>query len=375
MLVTRVYRIHELHEAWLKLSEGRPFCSPLWMGSWLQQLRGVANPFVLAVKDCDNVVAIAPLHSHTSRIGSERLEFLGTGKACSEYLGILVDPNHLESAVDCLSRWMIEAADGGHGDDNCWERLDMESVSPDDVATNLLCKKLSNRGATWLQRPSASCWRIDLNAGHDQWVAEMHKSIRRKIRNLLTRAVQSGRAKYKIATTISQRLAIYESLVRLHNARRHQLNDVGCFGTPGFYEFLKQIVSDPQAIPFVHLSQLELDGNIVAAGLCLKGVDSLFVYQSGISIPDESNSDLVETNPGWLLNLYHIEYARRSNLRYIDFLRGDERYKRHLGGNANRVDFHMIVPPVASAVIRQQIWTLAQATKNLGKELIAALPQ
>lgn len=375
MLATRVHRFNDLYEAWQKLSKGRPFCSPLWMGSWAQELSGVANPYVLAVTDCDNVVAIAPFHTHTSRIGAERLEFLGTGKACSEYLGILVDESHLEPATDCLANWMIEAAEGTHGDENCWERLDMESVLPSDVATNLLCKKLADRGATWIRRPAASCWRIDLSIGHDQWVAGMNKSIRRKIRNLVVMAVQSGRAKYRVATTLSQRLDAYENLVRLHTARRKQLNDVGCFETTGFYPFLKQIVSAPQAIDFVHLAQLEIDGNIVAAGLCLKNPDSLLIYQAGISIRDDSDSDLVGTNPGWLLNLYHIEYARRQGLRYIDFLRGDERYKRQLGGNPNSVDFHMVVPPVASAVIRQQIWSFAQATKSLGKDLIAALPQ
>jgi CelD/BcsL family acetyltransferase involved in cellulose biosynthesis len=374
MLATRVYRIHELHEAWENLSQGRPFCSPQWMGSWLRELRGNCNPFVVAVVDCEQVVAIAPLHRHTSRIGSERLGFLGTGKACSEYLGILAAPNHLELAIECLADWMMEAAQGLHGDENRWERLDLDSVSPNDDATNLLCEKLSSHGAAWLKQPAARCWRIDLSGGHESWLNGLHPSIRRKVRSLTLKAIQTGHANYKVAKTTAERLDVYENLVRLHSARRRQLGDEGCFATQGFYEFLKQIVSDPQAGKLVHLAQLEINARTVAAGLCLEGANSLFVYQSGILVPDGAGSDRLENNPGWLLNLYHIAHARSRNLRYIDFLRGDERYKQHLGAVSNHVDFHMLVPPTASALIRHQLWTWAQATKALGKELIAALP-
>jgi hypothetical protein len=35
----------------------------------------------------------------------------------------------------------------------------------------------------------------------------------------------------------------------------------------------------------------------------------------------------------------------------------------------------MVVPPVAGAVIRQKIWSMAQVAKGFGKEVIQVLPQ
>lgn len=345
------------------------------MESWATKCCKNGSPFVVAVFDSDKVVGIAPLHTHKSRIGADRLEFLGTGKACGEYLGILADPQNLEPVLDQLSQWLMESAGGLHGEENRWQRLDMESVARDDVASTLLCHKLAARGAQWTEGEAAACWRIDLCETQAEWLVRLNKSVRRKLCLVQTKAIQPGRAIYKIATTQQERLSNFDHLVRLHNARRNQLSEIGCFECPGFHDFLYEVISNPDSSELLKLSVVELDGLVVAAGLCFESIDSLLVYQSGISLPPKPSSDVAAANPGWLLNFFHIEYARQRRLQFVDFLRGDERYKRHLGAVPVPVSFHMVVPPFNSAVIRQRIWNLAQTAKCLGKELIQALPQ
>ncbi|HBJ38250.1 MAG TPA: hypothetical protein DDZ51_26545 [Planctomycetaceae bacterium] len=375
MLVARVHQIDNLRESWKELSQGRPFCSPLWMESWAKQCCGTGSPFIVAVFEKDKVVGIAPFHTHRSRIGADRLEFLGTGKACSEYLGILVDPIVIEPVIEHLSQWMMESAVGVHGDENRWQRLDMESVTTEDLPSNLLCRKLEARGAQWVAGDAAKCWRINLRETQAQWLGRLNRSIRRKLRLLQNRAIQTGRAVYKIASTPTERLTTFQHLVRLHNERRNQLRESGCFEFPGFQEFLNQVNENPESSEVAKLSLVELDGVVVAAGLCFESPKGLFVYQSGITLPSKSKTDFVATNPGWLLNLFHIEYARSRRLQFIDYLRGDEPYKRQLGAVPNRVSFHMVTPPVTAAVVRQRIWALAQSAKALSKEVIDILPQ
>jgi CelD/BcsL family acetyltransferase involved in cellulose biosynthesis len=360
---------------WKGLSIGHPFCSPDWMGAWARHFCAYGSLYVLAVFDRDSVVGIAPLHSHKSRIGGHRLAFLGTGKACSEHLKLLVDPLHLEPVTDALAQWLLEAANGVYGDDNCWQRLDLESVGPDDLATLLLCKKLSDSGAEWVTEKSSDCWKIDLTGSKEQWISGLNKSVRRKLRLLESRAVQNGRAVYKIAKTNEERSAMFDKLVCLHTARRHQLKESGCFDHPGFHDFLYQVICSPDANDFVRVSQVEVDGTVVAAGICLENNDGLFVYQSGISLPRESNPDLAAANPGWLLNLFHIDYCWKRNLKFIDYLRGDEKYKTHLGAVPMRVNRYMVVPPNASSLIRQRIWSLTRTAKGIGKEVKQILPR
>jgi len=373
MHVSRIHRIIDLREPWKELSQGRPFCSPNWMQSWATKCCSNGSPFVVAVFDRDRVVGIAPLHTHKSRIGAERLEFLGTGKACSEYLGILADPQNLEPVLDHLAGWMMESAGGLHGEENRWQRLDLESVARDDVASTRLCHKLAARGAQWTEGEAAACWRIDLCETQAEWLGRLHKSVRRKLCLLQTKAIASGRAIYKIATTRQERLANFAHLVRLHNARRKQLGEIGCFEFPGFLDFMNEVISDPESGDPVKVSVVELDGVVVAAGLCFESTDSLLVYQSGISLPPKPGSDVAVANPGWLLNFFHIGYARQRRLQFIDFLRGDEKYKRHLGAVPAPVRFHMVVPPFNSAVVRQRIWAAAQAAKCFSKDVIPPL--
>jgi len=375
MHVSRIHQLCELRKSWEELSRGRPFCSPVWMESWSKRCCASGNPYVVAVFDRGKVVGIAPFHTHKSRIGADRLEFLGNGKACSEYLGILVDPDVIEPAIEHLAQWMMESAVGLHGDVNRWQRLDLESVAPDDFTSNRLCQSLAGRGAQWVEGEAAPCWRVDLRETEAQWLARLHKSIRRKLCSLRDRGIQTGRAVYKIASTQTERLATFEHLVRLHNERRKQLGDEGCFEFPGFQEFLTEVITSPDSAEMVKLSLVELDGMVVAAGLCFESENGLLVYQTGISLQSKTTADRVAANPGWLLNLFHVKYARERRLSYIDYLRGNETYKRHLGAEPTQVKFHMVVPPITAALVRQRIWRWAQTAKGLGKEVMESIPQ
>jgi CelD/BcsL family acetyltransferase involved in cellulose biosynthesis len=270
---------------------------------------------------------------------------------------------------------MMEAAFGAHGDENRWQRLELDAVQADDAATALICNKLSSMGAELVLGESATCWRIDLTVSKDQWLASLNKSVRRKIRQLETQAIHCQRAVYKIATTHQERLATFGHLVSLHTARRHQRNEVGCFDCQGFQAFLYKLITDANAGDLVRLSKLELDGTVVAASLCLEGNEGLYVYQAGILPPAKSCKDIVESNPGWLINLCHVEYGRQRKLSFIDYLRGDEKYKSNLGAVPWPQKRFIVVPPIASAQIRQKIWTLAQAAKDFGREVKHVLPQ
>lgn len=375
MRVARIHNIEEIRGPWMELSKGQPFCSPVWMAAWAKHCCTNGKPFVLGIFDNDTLVGIAPFHTHRSRIGADRLEFLGTGKACSEYLGILASPEVTECVTDHLSKWMMEAAFGTHGDENRWQRLDLESVSLQDRGSRLLCEKLAGRGAELIEGESAPCWRIELQQSCDEWLAGLNKSIRRKIRLLEKQAIHSGRAIYKIASNQQEKGAFYDYLVRLHTDRRRQLNETGCFEIPGFEQFLAGVIFDADADNLVKLSVVELDGQVVAAGLWLEDSNGLYIYQAGISSTLESSDDLASSNPGWLLNLFHLRYAREKGLAFVDYLRGDERYKKHLGAVPTKLLYNMVVPPVTSAVVRQQVWSLAQAAKGIGKEIIGMTTQ
>jgi hypothetical protein len=345
------------------------------MESWAKRFCESGNPYVVAVFDQGRVVGIAPFHTHKSRIGADRLEILGNGKACGEYVGILIDPQVMEPVIEHLSQWMMESAIGLHGDENRWQRLDLESVALDDFASKRLCQNLATRGAQWIEGDAAPCWRIDLRETEAQWLARLHKSVRRKLCFLQNRGIHTGRALYKVASTQAEKAKTFEHLVRMHNERRKRLGDVGCFESPDFSEFLREVISSPESDEMVKLSLVELDAMVVAAGLCFESEDGLFIYQTGISLQPEQTADRVAANPGWLLNLFHIQYARERRLSFVDYLRGNETYKRQLGAVATPVNFHMIVPPTTAALVRQRIWNWAQTAKGFGKEVIEYLPQ
>jgi CelD/BcsL family acetyltransferase involved in cellulose biosynthesis len=375
MPVMRVEDLRSMRDEWEKLALNRPFCSPDWMIPWSEHFRTARRPFVLAVYHNDQLIAIAPWHIHTSALGTARVGFLGTGKACSEYLGLLVEEGFEESTADQLSDWMVQAAMGEHGPENRWDRLDLEAISHDDQPIDLLSKKLSERGCQPTVQDGPVCWRLAVEETADQWLMRLNKSIRRKLRQLDQQAIKTGRATYRIAETNEEKRLVLERLVKLHNARRAQLGEVGCFATPGFKEFIQGVIFADWRSGAVRLSQLELDSRTIATGLCLETHDGLYVYQCGIEVSGDGKGDLAAANSGWLLNLYHIQYAYQRKLKFVDYLRGDEPYKHQLAAVPIRQQNIMLIPPVARAKVRQQVWTFGQAAKGLGKFIVNQVHQ
>ena len=81
---------------------------------------------------------------------------------------------------------------------------------------------------------------------------------------------------------------------------------------------------------------LELEGRPVATSLCFDYDSSRLLYNSGYD-PEFSYYSV-----GLLLDALCLREAIEQKLGYFDFLRGDEPYKAHLGGQQH-VLYQMVV--------------------------------
>jgi CelD/BcsL family acetyltransferase involved in cellulose biosynthesis len=103
---------------------------------------------------------------------------------------------------------------------------------------------------------------------------------------------------------------------------------------------------------------LELDGKPAAAEYHLAGDGILYVYQAGV------NPDLMEHQPGNVINLMILRQAIERGYRAYDFLRGDEVYKARFGAQPRPTVGWRVVPPCATAQLRHNLWLAGNNVKQ-----------
>ena len=115
----------------------------------------------------------------------------------------------------------------------------------------------------------------------------------------------------------------WEILIDLHQRRRQSLGEPGCFASPAWANFHREVALELLTAGTLRLSVLELDGRPVAAEYHLAGSDATYAYQGGI------DPDCTADEPGQLSLILCIERAITERHRRFELLRGDEPYKPH----------------------------------------------
>lgn len=318
-----------LKECWNQLAAGNPFRSWEWMHSWWHTLGGASHHQLMLLKVCDaggQVIGLAPWYVDRTLARGNVIRMLGSGKATSDYQDILCVASAESDVASALASWLTNSGGNASSPKLHWDLLDVDGVSSGTGCVPQLMHLLEQQGCTVEKSAAESCWRIQLGNGWDNYLAGLKSDYRYKLRKLSRRYIDSGRLVWSHAETDSERLRYLESLYRLHTARRQSLGCSGCFAFPGFAEFMQhvgELFADKQQL---WLTQLEIDGEVVANAIAIHAGDTAYLYQSGFD-PQWS-----QANPGWLQSMCLIRDAIDHGCQVFDFLRGDEPYKKHLGG-------------------------------------------
>lgn len=349
--ITSYEQLAAIAQPWRELCQGRPFAGPDWLLPWMRRLGGQTELYSLAVYDGETLVAVAPWMRESSPILGRKVRFLGEGKASSDYLGVPHLEDSCREAAAAIAEWLIDA-----GGPDGWDVLHLDGCDDNDVCLNAVAEALTNAGGVREEAPELNAWRVELPATWEAYVASLSSHARRKARL----AMRSDHETRLVVASPERREAQLATLVELHSARRQSLGDAGCFETPGFVEFLRDVASSsPEGT--VELLRLDVDGVAVATAFTLISRESTpvqYLYQCGI---DPARLSL---QPGWRLNSLMIQRAIERGFGAVDYLRGDEEYKRRLGCRARPLGRIRVSSPRRTSRIRERIWSTLAAAKH-----------
>ncbi len=195
----------------------------------------------------------------------------------------------------------------------------------------------------------------------EDYVASLSKSRRERVHKLLRRNFDTGLVTTGTVEHADELEHYFRRLVELHQKRRASLGQPGCFASPLFTAFHRDVMAQLLSLGLLRLWWTDLDGRPAAIEYDLIGGDTIYFYQSGIE------PELAGDRPGWLGSIGSLRDAQRRGYRNFDFLRGDEAYKSSWRATMQPAEEVRIVAPRSIPRLRYAAWSTAQLLRRWAK--------
>ncbi len=333
-----------------------PLQGPEWLMAWWKAFENHnASLSVLTVQTPQGeILGLAPLYVRNHWTDGKTLRFLGSGRACTDFQTLLSAPGREAEVGTRIGQWLVaEQAQLS------WGMLELEGIRAEDTAIVALVEALQQ--AHWQAYPVQleSTWRLDLSGGWQGYLDGLSRTQRSQTRNLVNRFDKNANWVLRIVETPAELPDALRHCMELHQKRWTAVGQPGCFADPRFTKFIEQACQQLVQSRRVRLALFEDQGVPVACHLyLLDAAGNRYMYQSARD-PARS-ADRV----GQILNALEVRQATAEGVDFIDFLRGDETYKRRLGAVAADCLRVRVVAPRLVPRVRHGLRVLGRSVKQ-----------
>ncbi len=322
-VVRSVAQWNELAGEWNGLLAGSmanvPFLRHESLDHWWSSL-GVADDWpnprlhIVTARRGDQLVAIAPLFESLDHEGLPLVALLGSD-VLPDYLDLIARPEALREFTGLL----LDHLSGPEGP--ACRVLDLYNIRDASPALPVLAEAAETRGWSFQRAEIIPYSSVALPDDWDAFLERLEKKQRHEIRRKLRNAEGTGRVRCYVADDPTKLVADVESLFDLMAHRE----DKAQFLTPPVRRYFHGFIARAAQHGWLQLAFLEVDGRKAAAFLNFDYAGKIWVYNTGM---DPADRDL---SPGTVLLGFLIRRAIEQGRSAIDFLRGEEPYKRHFG--------------------------------------------
>ena len=354
-------------EDWNSLARGVPFRQTSWLGPWWESFgEGREACVVVARDESGKPRGLLPLYRRGTAAPQRTLGMIGDGDACSDYVSVLAQASEAEAIAFEMGRFLAEIS---RDPDAGWDVLEIDGVVEGDQPMAQLTRGLRQAGVTVHAQSRLHTWFAPCAASWDDYLSNLGKSSRPKMRRLLRQLNDTAGLKVHVADNCQAVHQSLDELIDLHQRRWTAVGEPGSFTTPQFRQFVRET-----ALRFFRQDQLYLvtlrhNGQPVFGGMYLRGHDNrLYCYSTGA---DTSNQEI---EPGNIMNAFVLKYAHDAGMEGLDLLRGDEIYKERLRASATRLVQLRCVAPAWLPRLRHAAWSTGFELKQFARRRIGRKP-
>ncbi len=306
-----------LHADWAGIlnqyPEPVPFLHPTWHRVWLEEFLGDRELLLLAVRDGESLMGVAPLVRENGR-----LSLVGHYSIC-DYMDFVVAPGKAGDVYPAILDALEEES---------WSELELRGLVDGSPTLEVFLALAEAAGLAVEREEEAVAPRVELPESWDEYLAGLSKKNRHELRRKLRRLGAAGELELRTYTTptdVEEHLPVF---LRLMVESR---SDKATFMSEQMGRFFHRMAGAMAEEGIVRLYELELDTKPVASIFCFDQAGSLYLYNSGY------DPQYAPLSVGLASKAFCLRDAMESGCRNVDFLRGDEPYKYDLGGKDRKV--------------------------------------
>lgn len=340
---------------WTRLTQGHPLHSQAWLRSWWEEMGNQHGQLAIArVRDANQVVGFAPFFVEHTWKGTT-LRFLGSGSTCTDYLDIFCRPSDASRVAQALTHW-LDSADFRRVFGSI-DLIELEGHHANASGVTAWQDVLAQRGWTEEISPLESCWVVEFPSTWDEYVFRLSHRGRRRARNAI-KNLKSGAMTCHVWDQHDDVVAHWQTFVSLHQKRRYQKGEPGCFAEGPFEQFLRRAVFRLAELGQASLVELCCEEHTIAAALQMHGQNTRFLYQTGM------DTDYIKLEPGHVMNAILLNQAQSQGANCFDFLRGNEPYKARLGAQAVPLVRTRLWNPRLTSQVRSHMLAVGRRVKH-----------
>lgn len=292
-----------------------------WQQSWWENL-GRGDLTIIAVREQDGtLIGLAPWFIDVED-GERTVRLIGCTEV-SDYLEVIIKPGHEEQVFHALLDFMLSAEAPE------WDLFRLCNVAEGTPTAMLLPEISRGCGLNVDIEFEDVCPIVTLPNSYDAYLEGLDKKQRHELRRKRRKAEAYQVDWYIVDETHDLDAEIDQFFVLMAMSTEEKSEFLKVPGHRAFFRAMGKAMFETGRLKMLFLT---VDDQPAAAVWQLHYRDRMLLYNSGV---DQGQFGYL--SPGILLLTYSIEDAIRRDVKYYDFLQGDEEYKFRMGGEAINV--------------------------------------
>jgi CelD/BcsL family acetyltransferase involved in cellulose biosynthesis len=283
-----------------------------WLQLWWQHYRGGRELLILAARDGDRTVGIAPLTITTSPAAKgladlRTISFLGQGS--SDYGDFIVPTRHDEICAAFVDHLLAIG--------KRWDRIDLREIRSDSPNLGAFQTAAAERNLECERQESTTCLQVMIASDWDEYFSRVRAKFRSDVRRRLAKLEQIGPVSLERHATCDAEL--WRELLQINEKHYDEKNKQDLSKN---FDYLQQVTTRLGELGMLDVAVLKVGSEIAAYNIGLRYRDVISHWRVGFQ------PELYKFAPGRLLIRFLLEQCHTDGTKCFDFMRGDEDYKK-----------------------------------------------
>jgi len=284
------------------------FVLPFWLKNWWQTFKNDSGLMILMLHADSQPIGIAPLMSD-----GRTARFIGSEDVC-DYHDMVAAPGQFDVFYTNLLSYLKNQG---------ISFLELGPVRKDSSVFSQLSGCSVYDGHTINCEPAGVAYELDLPLTWETYLESLHKKQRHEIRRKLRRLNEAGRIGFQVIQNPNHVMEILNEFFLLFQMSRQDKAEFLTQRIRSFFQVLFQYLAQRGILKLYRIS---INQQTAAITICFDYADTLYLYNNGY------NPAFANLSVGTISKVMSIQNAIINQKIRFNFLKGDEPYKRYLGG-------------------------------------------